>query len=81
MGRKIVSRHSFDDSIEANVYLEELLAELRKEHTNEAVKKNCFFAFWSTKEKVFCDACDEDLQVYHGIIVMRDGKPATLDNY
>ena len=77
----IVSRHSFIDSIEVNIHLKELLAELRKEHKNEAMKKNCFYAFWSTEEKIFCDACDENLQIYHGVIVMKEGKPATMDNW
>ena len=44
----IISCNSFIDSIEVNVHLEELLAKFRKEHLNEAVKKNCFYAFWST---------------------------------
>ena len=39
------------------------------------MKKDCFFAFWSEDEINFCEGCDEDLQLYHGVILMKDGKP------
>ena len=39
------------------------------------MKKDCFYAFWSEDEINFCDGCDEDLQLYHGVILMKDGKP------
>ncbi|NYF24711.1 DUF1033 family protein [Sporosarcina sp. JAI121] len=71
----IRSRHSFDDVNSAVLHFEKLIAELRKKHKHEAVKKDCFYAFWSEDEINFCDGCDEDLQLYHGIILMKDGKP------
>jgi hypothetical protein len=39
------------------------------------VKKNCFFAFWSENEKLSCEACSDDLQIFHGIILLFEGKP------
>lgn len=71
----IRTRHSFDNAEEAIVYCEQLLAELRVKYTLEAMKKDCFYAFWSECEKDFCESCDEDLQLYHGVIFMKDGKP------
>ena len=71
----IRSRHSFDDRVLAEVYLKNLTSELRGKHKSEAMKKDCFFAFWSEDEKIFCEGCDEDLQLYHGVILMKDGKP------
>ena len=55
-----------------------LLAELRGKHESEAMKQDCFFAFWSNNEQCFCEGCDEDLQLYHGVILMADGKPQSF---
>lgn len=74
----IISRQSFANIVESNMYLKELLDNLRKVHPNEAMKKDCFFAFWSTNEKEFCEACDENLQIYHGVILMKEGEPLKL---
>jgi hypothetical protein len=71
----IRSRHSFDDIALAEVYFKKLTDELRGKHKREAMKKDCFFAFWSEDEINFCEGCDEDLQLYHGVILMKDGKP------
>lgn len=68
---KIQLRHEFDDESEANAFLEELLAKLRVENTFELTKKEIYHAFWSTEEKTFCLGCDEDLQIYHGVIFNR----------
>lgn len=78
--KDIVSRQSFEDYSEAIAYLEMTLTKMRESHRNEAMKKGCFFAFWSKDEKVFCEACDEDLQIYHGVIFMKEGKPAISEN-
>jgi hypothetical protein len=74
----IISRHTFENLVEAKVCLSSTLAELRSAYTNECMKKDCFFAFWSEAEKSFCEACDEDLQIYHGVILLVEGKPAPL---
>jgi hypothetical protein len=71
----IRSRHSFDDIESAVAYFEKLIVELRGKHRREAMKKECFYAFWSEDEINFCDGCDEDLQLYHGVILMKNGKP------
>ena len=71
----IRSRHAFEDIELAKAHSQKMIAELRKKHRREAMKKDCFYAFWSEDEINFCDGCDEDLQLYHGIILMKDGKP------
>lgn len=71
----ILSRHSFEEEAEARSYLESVLTKLRKTYDQEKVKKGCFFALWSESERSFCEACDDDLQIYHGIILLSEGKP------
>ncbi|EUJ39191.1 DUF1033 family protein [Brochothrix campestris] len=31
-------------------------------------------AFWCEEEKSFCEECDDDLQVFHGLLLLKDGK-------
>ncbi|WP_338062438.1 DUF1033 family protein [Sporosarcina limicola] len=65
---KIQSHHTFDDAKEASVFFENLLSEFREKYDYEAIKKDHYYAFWSECEKFFCEGCDDDLQLYHGII-------------
>ncbi|MHA6260876.1 DUF1033 family protein [Sporosarcina sp. CAU 1771] len=74
---KIISRYSFPDFSEAAKCLDELVVNLRKSYKNESEKYNCYYALWSEEEKIFCEACDDDLQIYHGIILLKEGKPFT----
>lgn len=75
----ILSRDSFIDAEEALAFCEMLLAKLREQYPFEVMKKDCFYAFWSECEKDFCESCDEDLQLYHGIIFMKDGQPTAYN--
>lgn len=71
----IVSRIPCKDKEEMEEHLANLLKKLREENDHATVKNNCFYAFWSTKETCFCEACDEDLQIYHGVMVLKESKP------
>lgn len=72
---EVLSRQTFVDECNAINFLEETLSKLRVKYQNESKKKNCFFAFWSENEKISCEACSDDLQIYHGIILLFEGKP------
>ncbi|TYS82784.1 DUF1033 family protein [Rossellomorea aquimaris] len=50
-----------------------LIEEYNKAFQHAKHKKNTA-AFWNEDEKVFCEACDDDLQLYHGLILMEDEK-------
>lgn len=67
---KVQLRHTFNNAEDANECFRRLLQEFRGKYEHEAVKKEFFYAFWTGKEKVFCEGCDEDLQVYHGIMLL-----------
>lgn len=74
----VLSRRSFENIVEAKKHLENMLQNFRTKYDNEAMKKECFYAFWTEDEKSFCEACDNDLQIYHGIILLFEGKPYQL---
>lgn len=64
----IVEQVSFKEENDALEYLNKKLEEFRRNFPFEKEKGDKYWAFWSVKEQCFCDSCDEDLQIYHGII-------------
>lgn len=66
--KHIIEKQIFDKEEKARDYLNELLVNFRKKFSNEKIKSDKYWAFWSVKEQCFCDSCDEDLQIYHGVI-------------
>ena len=46
----------------------EILTNYRENYEFEKSKEGKYFAFWNKGEVAFCEGCDEDLQIYHGII-------------
>ncbi|WP_421378706.1 DUF1033 family protein [Bacillus salacetis] len=55
-----------------------LVEELKNKFQHTKQKKNTV-AFWNEDEKVFCEECDDDLQLFHGLLLMegKDLKPFT----
>lgn len=72
---QIIQKESFSNYEEAEFYLKRILSEFRGIYTNEATKKGAFWAFWSEDEKEYCIPCDDILQIYHGVLLLKDGKP------
>ncbi len=68
-------RKQFPDYGEAAAYAESLIADLRGRFAKERTRKQTFIAFWNPGERTYCDGCDEDLQLYHGVFVLSGEKP------
>lgn len=60
---------------EAQSALLELVGGFRKKYESETLKDQCFYTFWTKEERVFCEACDEDLQIFHGVFMTKNGEP------
>ncbi|MFI8687346.1 DUF1033 family protein [Rossellomorea sp. NPDC077527] len=41
-------------------------------------KKFNSIAFWNPDEVDFCEACDDDLQVFYGLIIFEDNQPMEI---
>lgn len=65
----VVSERNFENEQQFQSAFMELVQQFRERYTNEACKQGRFYAFWSEDETEFCEACDDDAQIYHGIIV------------
>ncbi|WP_238600599.1 DUF1033 family protein [Metasolibacillus meyeri] len=53
---------------------QEMLMQYRAQYENVAVKHEIYVAFWTENECEYCDACDEDAQIYHGLIKVKSKK-------
>jgi hypothetical protein len=51
------------------------LVKISKHKYDHFKEKKNTVAFWNAGEKVFCEACDDDLQLYHGLILLKDDEP------
>lgn len=65
----IVETQSFKTEEELNAALEEVLQKFRSTYENEASKDIKYYAFWNEEECEYCEACDDNSQIYHGIII------------
>lgn len=64
----IVEEKTFEDYEKAKNYLNKMIERFKQRYTHYELKKDRFWAFWSDDEIQFCEACDDDIQTYHGII-------------
>ena len=74
----IQMRKTFEDKEEAKQYLDELNTSFSVIYEFHEMRKDRFYAYWSLEERVFCEGCDENLQIFHGIISFQDGEPAPI---
>ena len=65
----IISESCFDNEQDFQDAFTQLVTDFRARYENETCKQDRFYAFWSDDETEFCEACDDDAQIYHGIIV------------
>ncbi|NLY78354.1 MAG: DUF1033 family protein [Lysinibacillus sp.] len=65
----IISEKNYNTKEELEKGLTELLNEFRNKFQYEECREGKYFAFWSEDEQYYCEACDEEAQIFHGIIV------------
>ena len=68
-------RKSFQEVEEAKAFAFSIMKEMRMNFTHEKARKQSFVAFWNPGERTYCDGCDDDMQLYHGIFLLHEGVP------
>ncbi len=68
----IVTSDTFDSKADLEAALRKKLDYFRKNYPNEKMKGNQYYAFWTDDERTYCEACEDDLQTYHGLIIEND---------
>lgn len=46
--------------------------ELSNKYPFHKTKQTYLAAYWSEEEVHFCDNCDDDIQLYHGLLLLKD---------
>lgn len=65
----IVATYLYETKRAYHQALQVLLADFRHQFEHEEQRKERFMAFWNEDECAYCEGCDEDVQVYHGIVL------------
>lgn len=72
---KIVSSKIFVCKIEAQKYWDQLVEQLKGMYPQSEIRDEAFAAFWREGEIEYCESCDDDMQMYHGILWLENGSP------
>ncbi|PFA70690.1 hypothetical protein CN378_00005 [Bacillus sp. AFS015802] len=76
--KDIVKDWTFDKKDEAvHAFLTEW-RRLKRSFPQSKSKKFHSAAFWDPEEVYFCEACDDDLQVYYGLVIFENDQPMEL---
>ncbi|WP_379946595.1 DUF1033 family protein [Enterococcus devriesei] len=71
---------SFDFLDEAVDYYENRWNELQNTNTYSNAKQNFLSAFWKEQDERWCEECDDYLQQYWGLALLKDEQPLTVDS-
>ncbi|MBN8252258.1 DUF1033 family protein [Priestia flexa] len=69
--KDIIETIEFDHKKEALEHYTRLIHEHQASYRHVHMKKLSLFTFWNDCEKEFCEACDDDLQIFHGVLFMK----------
>lgn len=67
----IVSIYEYQTEQQLNDGLKNIFEKFRAKYEHEASKEDKYYAFWTDEECEYCEACEDDLQIFHGIIIER----------
>lgn len=75
----IIIEESYQEWEKAEARFHELSAELSRRYPYHKTKKKYLSAYWNEEEVYFCDSCDDDVQIYHGIMLLKDKQPLPFE--
>lgn len=70
----IQTQVEYRDFHEALEVFEKVLSDYHQKLPNIKMKDHFLVACWEPSELRYCDDCDEDLQLFHGILLLKNGK-------
>lgn len=71
----IIATYSFSNKKMAIDQYEASFVHFKQKTDHVKVKNSSMAAFWKDGETVFCESCDDDLQLYYGILIMCNDQP------
>ena len=76
----IIEEKSFDKFHAAKDYFDELITKYTNDYEENREKEPFMFAFWNDEELVYCEDCDEELQAYKGIMILKNNEKIDMNN-
>ncbi|STY43161.1 Uncharacterized protein conserved in bacteria [Listeria grayi] len=70
----ITETYEFQDKNEALEKYHAIASDWRVKYPEYAVKKDILLAAWNPEEVVYCEDCEDDIQNYHGLLLLADGE-------
>lgn len=68
--KSIQTCYGFSTFAQAKAKYIDLYQQLAKQYPKERVKDPYMAAFWQEGEFVYCEDCDDELQKYHGLLIL-----------
>ncbi|MFC4354682.1 DUF1033 family protein [Chryseomicrobium palamuruense] len=68
---KILDRWTFEEEDKAQDFLLHKVSEFRA-HYQYSKEKNGAYAFWDVQEVCYCEDCEDNLQLYHGLLLIKE---------
>ncbi|MBO0477122.1 DUF1033 family protein [Vagococcus sp. DIV0080] len=68
----IIEEKEYQDFNEAMSYFHQIAKQLHKEYEELREKDPWMVAFWNEGELIYCEDCDEELQAYKGLMILKN---------
>ncbi|MFV0560142.1 MAG: DUF1033 family protein [Enterococcus sp.] len=78
--QEIEAEVSFQTFEEAQKFYTKQWQQICTHYTYINAKPNFLCAFWNTEELRWCEECDDDLQQYKGIALLKDYQPVAIES-
>jgi len=72
--KQIKEQLSFSSKAEAVYTFKELIQSYRQRFQHCEIRDNAIACFWNEGDEVYCEACDDYVQIFHGIILLYSDK-------
>lgn len=77
--KDIVDKSEFEDFNQAKEYFAEMFCELKSQNDHLSEKPGFLIAFWREGNTHFCEECDDDVQLFHGLMMLKDNQKIVVD--
>lgn len=71
----VISQNVFPSFEEALHAYHQHDGQLSGEYPFKKTKNNYLTAFWSEEDSVYCESCEDEIQMYYGLLLLKNEKP------
>lgn len=71
----VISENAFPTFEQALRSYQEQDEQLSRIHPFKKEKNNYLAAYWSAEDSVYCESCEDDIQIYYGLLLLKNEKP------